>query len=395
VGNYSKLAACYQNCHGSAALSGCAHFDGVWLYSVNCLLINADFFMSLSCYPRLLCVVALLSPLWYMATANAQTYIAAFADSQWKTQSSSFACSLEHEIPGFGKVRLVRKGGGAEVLELKGKTQSFTMGSVLVEAVPPAWRSDLESNNLGQVQAGQGPLSINGKPIAAIIGSLEQGTNVIFSGSNLRVGLEARNFAPALATYKRCIGELIPYTFEQLSRTVLHYNREADDLNATTKTQLDKIVRYMKADKNVLGIIVDAHSDKHPKPEDSLALSQRQAEWVTAYLVDKGVPADNITMRWHGDKFPIANNQNKAGQAKNRRVTVRLENETTRKEMEKKIAVIKEAEQKAVAEKTAKNTADKEASDKEASAISTQELEHLTETQDLTTGQQPRSQSVQ
>ncbi len=258
------------------------------------------------------------------AYADAQTYITAFSDSQWKAQSGAFACSLSHEIAAFGSARLVRNAGSAEVLEIKAK------------------------------------------------------------GSNLRVGLAARNFSAAFASYKACVKNLIPYTFDQLSRTQLSYTREAEDLSPAAKAELDKIVRYVKADQKVLGIIIDAHSDKLPKQEESDALSQRQAEFVTRYLIEKGIAADNITTRWHGDKFPIANNQNKAGQAKNRRVTVRLESEQTRKEMEKKIAAIKEAEQKAAAEKAAKD-----ATEKTDPGINPAELEKLTEQQNLSSGKQP------
>lgn len=318
------------------------------------------------------------------AYADAQTYITAFSDSQWKAQSGAFACSLSHEIAAFGSARLVRNAGSAEVLEIKAKAQAFGEGAVRVEAVPPVWRTDASPNNLGQAQFGGQSLKVTGAQIATITASLEQGTNVMFSGSNLRVGLAARNFSAAFASYKACVKNLIPYTFDQLSRTQLSYTREAEDLSPAAKAELDKIVRYVKADQKVLGIIIDAHSDKLPKQEESDALSQRQAEFVTRYLIEKGIAADNITTRWHGDKFPIANNQNKAGQAKNRRVTVRLESEQTRKEMEKKIAAIKEAEQKAAAEKAAKD-----ATEKTDPGINPAELEKLTEQQNLSSGKQP------
>lgn len=344
-----------------------------------------------SSFPVNPCGVALrgimlgIAGLWAGA-ALAQTYIAPFSSAEWKSASGPFACSLEHKIPGYGSARLVRKAGNAEVLELKGSAQSFSNGVIRVEAVPPVWRSDVATGNLGQVQVSGPILAIKGAQIPAITASLEQGTNVIFSGSNLRVGLEARNFTGAFAQYKNCLKALIPYTFEQLSRTQITYTREAVELSPAAKAHLDKIVRYAKADPKVLGVIVDAHSDKLAKPEDAEALSQRHAEWVTQYLIEHGMAAETITTRWHGDKFPIANNQSKAGQAKNRRVTLRLENAATRKAMEKKISAAKEAEQKAAAEQSARAS-----EDVNTPAIDVSELEKLTEQQDLLSGQQPSS----
>jgi len=344
------------------------------------------------------------------ASLSAQTYGASFNDAQWTAQSGPFACSVSHKIPGFGSARFARNAGGGEFFELKSSSTAFPEGLVKIESVPPVWRSDVSPAVLGQIQVGaQQPLRLATTQVSTISAALEQGTNVVFSstqvsssGSNMRVALEARNFSAGYSKYQRCIAELIPYTFNQLSRTLINYATNADNLSAAVKGQLDKIVRYTKADSRVLGIIVDAHSDKLPTPEEGGAVSQRQAELVTAYLVDKGLKADTIITRWHGDKFPIATNDNKAGQAKNRRVTIRLENESTRKEMEKKIAAIKEAEQKAAEQKAAeqKAAADAQAEAKTATQsqlsssasslpVNLQQLEQMVEQQDLTSGQQP------
>lgn len=341
------------------------------------------------------------------ASLHAQTYSASFNDAQWTAQSGPFACSLNHKIPGFGSARFARNAGGGEFFELKNTSQAFPSGVAKIESVPPVWRSDVNPAALGQAQVtAQQPLRLAAAQVSAISAALEQGINVVFSstqvnssGGNLRVALEAHNFPAGYKKYQRCITELIPYTFNQLSRTLINYSANADDLSAAAKVQLDKIVRYTKADSRVLGIIVDAHSDKLLSPEDGDAASQQQAELVTAYLIGKSLSAGTITTRWHGDKFPIASNENKTGQAKNRRVTIRLENETTRKEMEKKITTIKAAEQKAATEKAkaeAEVEAKKTTQDQPSSAAaplptSLQELERMVEQQDLTSGKQPDS----
>lgn len=335
----------------------------------------------------------------------AQTYSAGFEASEWTAKSGSFACSLNHEVPGFGKAQFVRKTGVSEYMELvPGSSINFN-DLVRIEAVPPMWRTDVAARPLGQLQvSGKQPLRVTAAQVGAISSVLEQGTNVVFSsaqanasGVTLRVALEARNFNPARGQYKKCIDALIPYTFDQIARMLINFAPDASELSAATKTQLDKIVRYTKADPKVIGILVDAHSDKLATPEEGDAASQRQAELVMAYLVSKGVSEGMITARWHGDKFPIANNYNKVGQAKNRRVTVRLESEATRKEMEKKIAAIiaaeeKAAEQKAAAEKAAQA---KNSAVPAALPASLQQLEQMVEQQDLTSGKQPTLKPVQ
>ncbi len=359
--------------------------------------------MYLAAAYRLCPAILLVFGLAHSVSLCAQTYSAGFNDAQWTAKSGSFACSLHHEIPGFGSAQLVRKTGGSEFLELKPSGHVAFSDLVRIEAVPPMWRSDAAASPLGQLQAnGKQPLRATAAQIKAISATLLQGTNVVFSsaqmdlnGLNLRVVLEVRNFSPAYGRYQTCIGALIPYTFDQIARMLVNYAPDASELSAATKTQLDKIVRYSKADPNVLGILVDAHSDKLPTPEEGDAASQRQAELVTAYLVAKGLRADMITTRWHGDKFPIANNYTKAGQAKNRRVTVRMESETTRKQMEKKIAAIIAAEEKAAAQKAAEEKAAQEKASQLPAALpaSLQQLEQMVEQQDLTSGRQPTPQA--
>jgi sodium-type flagellar protein MotY len=336
--------------------------------------------------------VLLFAPFLIQAgLVQAQTYKTAFNDSEWLARSGPFACSLQHKVAGFGEAYFIRNAGTAEVFEFKNAKKAFPSGALKVEAIPPAWRSDASSANLGQLKVTDSrSFSISTEQLASIYAALAQGTNLVVSsaevggqGDSLRVVLQAHNFSAAFGTYQQCRKALIPYTFDQLSRSQINYAINSQELSDATKNQLDKIVRYTKADPRVLGILVDAHSDKRKTPEEAEEVAQQQAELVTAYLIEKGLSADSIITRWHGDKFPVASNQNKAGQSKNRRVTVRMENEATRKAMEKKVAAIKEAEQKA-AEKAAQAS-----SDGADLPVNLQQLEQMVEQQNLTSGKQP------
>jgi outer membrane protein OmpA-like peptidoglycan-associated protein len=312
---------------------------------------------------------------------------------------------LSHTIPGFGTAQFVRKTGGSEFLELKSNGSAVFNGAIKIEAVTPVWRIDGIATPLGQVQVVPGQaVHVPAAQISTISAALEQGTNVVFgstqvnaNGNSLRVALEANNFKPAFGRYRKCVDALIPYTFDQVARTLINYAPDANVLSPSAKAQLDKIVRYSKADPGVIGILVDGHSDKLSTPEAGDAVSQYQAEVVTAYLIEKGLSTAIITTRWHGDKFPIANNQNKAGQAKNRRVTVRMENEATRKQMEKKIAAIIAAEEKAAEQKAAEEKVAQEKASAVPAALpaNLQQLEQMVEQQDLTSGKQPTSKQAQ
>lgn len=330
------------------------------------------------------------------ANLYAQVYIAPFSDAQWDSKAGPFACELTQKIPGFGNVRLMRKTGAAEVLEITGTNLRFGKGDVRIESVSPPWRSETTTGDLGRITGAEKALKITGPQIDSITFHLKQGSNVMFTGPSLRVGLEARNFTGAFARYQACVKNLIPHTFSQLARTQQNYAATDENLPSSNKVHLDKIIRYMKADKSVLGITVDAHADKQPTPEESEALSKRQAELVAAYLGEKGIASEQIKARWHGDKFPIASNQTKPGQAKNRRITLRLENSESRAALEKKkSAAVKAAEKKALDESVqndvdqhaaSKVSVEKPADEKKSSSgITPAELEKLTEDQNFFT----------
>lgn len=65
---------------------------------------------------------------------------------------------------------------------------------------------------------------------------------------------------------------------------------------------------------------VAGHTDSVGKDSYNLALSQRRAETVRQYLIDKGIAADRLSARGYGETKPVADNATEAGRAQNRRV---------------------------------------------------------------------------
>jgi len=316
-------------------------------------------------------------------TAQAQMYAADMASSEWKTLSTPFSCSLTHTIPAFGKAVFTRKASSGERFYLEAQAKiSFPQGTAKAETLPPVWRSDLAPVSLGSFDAvaGNQPVNLDATQITPVVAQLTAGMNVMYSSqpvanassgsSIMRVVLTAKNFAEGYKVYQKCVADIIPYGYAQVARTSIHYAEKPEALTASQKADLGRVARYVKADPKVVGVFVDGHSDTLLSPEAGEAQSRQLAEWVSAYLVDKGVAESKITTRWHGDKFLIANNKTAAGRAQNRRVTVRLEDETAHKEFMKKEEEKRKAEEKSNAEKavTEKIAGDKTARDSTASS---------------------------
>ncbi len=302
--------------------------------------------------------------LLFATAANAQMYAADMTASEWKLTSNPFACSLVHRIPSFGKAVFSRKAGAGEVfyLEAEGKI-IFPVGGMQIETLPPQWRSELTPVALGSfnVVSGNQPIHMDLAQTAAIVGQLTSGLNIMYSSQPvagasssplvMRVVLNAKNFAASYKNYQKCVADIIPYSFTQIARTTIKYAEKSDGLTAAHKADLARVIRYIKADPNVVGVFVDGHSDNSGVPESNEALSKQQAGWVAAYLVEQGVAANKITTRWHGDKFLIADNKTATGRAQNRRVTIRLEDEAAHKDFMKKEEEKRKADEQAAQEK--------------------------------------------
>ena len=72
-------------------------------------------------------------------------------------------------------------------------------------------------------------------------------------------------------------------------------------------------------------LIVEGHTDSQGSESYNQGLSQRRADAVRDYLVQKGYPADRIQSRGMGKGSPVADNASPEGRANNRRVEIVIE----------------------------------------------------------------------
>jgi OOP family OmpA-OmpF porin len=69
-------------------------------------------------------------------------------------------------------------------------------------------------------------------------------------------------------------------------------------------------------------IEVRGYTDSRGNDDYNLGLSQRRADAVRDYLVEKGTPAERLTAVGLGEADPIADNDTEEGRALNRRVAL-------------------------------------------------------------------------
>ena len=73
-------------------------------------------------------------------------------------------------------------------------------------------------------------------------------------------------------------------------------------------------------------VVIEGHTDSTGSAATNVALSQRRADAVKAYLVSQSEPAASITTIGKGKDAPVADNGTAAGRQQNRRVEIIIAN---------------------------------------------------------------------
>ena len=96
-------------------------------------------------------------------------------------------------------------------------------------------------------------------------------------------------------------------------------------LKETGQTALDEVAERIKNTGHQVYIEIEGHTDSTGTPEYNLALGQKRADAVRAYLHDKHqIPLHLIETVSFGETKPVTENNNRDGRAQNRRVVIRV-----------------------------------------------------------------------
>jgi len=82
---------------------------------------------------------------------------------------------------------------------------------------------------------------------------------------------------------------------------------------------IDNLAQVMK-DYPDLNVVIEGHTDSVGTAAYNKKLSQRRAEAVKKYMVEKGIDENRLKAQGFGEEKPIASNKTKEGRQQNRRV---------------------------------------------------------------------------
>lgn len=283
-------------------------------------------------YLALLSLFASLPVCWPVAAITFQTRL---EKVEWTVEGDQFECRLAQPITDFGAGEFVRRAGEQATFRLKAREHWLGVGSATLLAAASPWQPGRGDINLGVVSVGAGEVPFNSSQQQAgrlLTGLLEGRSPLIRhrtlqGGDALEVRLLPAKFGKAYNDYMACTAKLLPVNFEQIKQAQIGFPGEGAVLDDLARAKLDIILQFLKADPSVNRIQLDGHSDNSGNRLTNRDLSRRRALAVQDYLKANGVPQEQITLRFHGERYPIAPNNSPLNRAKNRRVTLRLERE--------------------------------------------------------------------
>jgi outer membrane protein OmpA-like peptidoglycan-associated protein len=94
-------------------------------------------------------------------------------------------------------------------------------------------------------------------------------------------------------------------------------------LKAESGPELDRMAELLK-EKSTLQIEIAGHTDSMGSDAYNMALSERRAKTVVAYLVRQGIAKKRLKVQFYGESKPIDTNDTEEGREKNRRVEFKI-----------------------------------------------------------------------
>jgi len=278
--------------------------------------------------------------------AGALTFQTRMESIAWTVEGDAFECRLTQPIDGFGSGEFVRRAGEQPVFRLRSQTNALGAGGATLLAAAAPWQPGRGDINLGNVRMARTGVLFNssqGQASRLINGLLDGRSAVVrnYTGEGGRA-MEVRvlpvSFAKAYSDYQACASKLLPMNYDQVRQTQVGFPGGGIVLDQAAKARLDVLLEYMKADPSVNQVALDGHSDNSGNRLTNRDVSRRRALAVADYLMAHGVPESQITVRFHGERYPLAKNNNAGNRARNRRVNIELERGPVQAQPTQKVA---------------------------------------------------------
>ena len=124
------------------------------------------------------------------------------------------------------------------------------------------------------------------------------GTDISGTGMGNRPDLSATEMA----------GQFVP----------VYFDYDSAQVKGSERSKVEAVAEHLKKSSGV-GVIVEGHCDERGSSEYNLALGERRAQGVRAYLMSLGLDAARIQTKSMGKEKPVALGHDEESWSKNRR----------------------------------------------------------------------------
>jgi len=268
------------------------------------------------------------------AMAGIQRYQAPLDAVRWQASSQKRHCSLEHDIPLYGRARFAQSAGGklGFTIEVKRKASRHDERARL-RSRPPEWKHHVDAVDLGEVtiHEGEKPFRLDAALSRRLLAELQKGMfpTLIYrdwadARDQVQVSLPGIHVKPALDTFITCLSALPIYRFADFKNTELHFDFGKATLNRKARKRLDELAIYLNSDPDVTRITIEGHTDNVGRRRSNDKLGARRSQAIRDYLIARGVPAGRFQLNSWGERRPKASNRTDRGRAMNRRAAITL-----------------------------------------------------------------------
>lgn len=286
-------------------------------------------------YTKLSLLVIFVSLFALNAEGALRQYHSTVEASVWEiTQRSRLTCTLSHALPGYGEAQFTSEASKQLNLEFLLDMQLLpkTFGTASVYSMPPTWMPGVQARQIDQMTLRtQYDGDLPEQTAWTMLSELEKGfwPTIYYqdwhnNNDKIAVGLNASNFMPVYVDFVGCVANLLPYSFEDISYTVLSYEKNSTKLSKYSKKRLAMIGDYLREDADLELVLLDGYTDSYGGSWNNQQLSIKRANEVKRFLVEFGVGDDRIEITGHGEKRHISPNTTSHSRAPNRRVVVRM-----------------------------------------------------------------------
>lgn len=100
-------------------------------------------------------------------------------------------------------------------------------------------------------------------------------------------------------------------------------------IKSSSHAELDALAATLNRDKHLAVLEIQVHTDERGNDKWNLALSQKRADAIVAYLIARQVDARRLRARGYGETRPLDPHHTEAAWAKNRRTEIVILQRTT------------------------------------------------------------------